>query len=302
MTRDRKLAITTWHTHQFGGFDPTHGSAQDLSTNLSAGNTYTDSANFFCDGSVVSMCSTPNPFSGMRDLWLVIKRSVGNGTIYSIERMVGGNTVRQSAYSPIMAGTAQEPVYVDSAYNLVPTGDPTNFGYTVGTQLKGQTLVGTYYSKDWGLFAIAPTTPVASNGGITLQSDLPADYGGGDQYSMVVGLPYSSIVQPVRVDPPSAIGTSQGAIKRPSKAYLRLYKSLMLKMGTPPVNGIASPMEIVRWDPGATLGQSPDIFTGDKEVFLPATFTREGYVYIVQDQPLPFTMVSLSLEGMEYEQ
>lgn len=306
LTRDRKLSITTWHTHQFGGFNAAHGVGQNISDGLTLGNSYEDSANFFCDGSVVSVCSTPNPMSGMRDIWVVIKRSMGDSTVYSVERIVGGNTVRQSAYSPIMPGTAQEPIYVDSAYFLTDQGDPDNFDYTVGEQLAGETLVGTYYSATWGLFAIATTGPVASDGTVTLQSNLPPDYGSTlpviPVHKIVVGLPYSSIVQPVRADPPSPVGTSQGAIKRISKAYLRLFKTLMLKMGAPPVNGMAPVLETIRWQPSLQMAQSPEIYTGDKEVFLPTTFNRDGYVYIVQDQPLPFTMVSVSLEGSEYEQ
>jgi len=50
------------------------------------------------------------------------------------------------------------------------------------------------------------------------------------------------------------------------------------------------------------MAQSPEIYTGDKEVFLPTNYDREGYVYILQDQPLPFTLVSISIEGTEYEQ
>jgi hypothetical protein len=305
LTRDRKLSITTWHTHQMGGFNPANGVGNNIFDNVTGtGQFYTDSANFLCDGSVVSVCSIPNPFSGVRDLWLVIKRSYQGGTaaVYSLERMIGGNTVRQSAYSLVAPGNAQEPLYVDCAYFLTDHVDPSNFTYTVGAQLSGQTLIGTYYSEEWGMFAFAPQAPVASDGTITLPPDLPPDYGQSLPHTMVMGLGYSSIVQPVRVDPPSQIGTSQGAIKRNSKAYIRLFKTLMLKMGSPPKNGLPAVLETVRFAPGALLAQSAEIYTGDKEVFLPTNFDREGYVYIVQDQPLPFTMVSLTLEGSEYEQ
>lgn len=301
LTRDRKLAVTTWHTHQMGGFDATHGAGQNQQDNLSLGNFYTDSANYLCDGSVISACTTPNPLGGIRDLWVIVKRSYqgGSNTIWSVERMVGGNTVRQSAYSAIAPGNAQEPVYTDCTYFLTDHGDPTNFNYTVGTQLSGQTLTGTYYSQAWGMFAIGAQAAVASNGAISLQTNLPADYGDLTKaHTIVVGLGYNSIVQPVRVDPPSQVGTSQGAIKRNSKAYLRLFKTLMLKMGSPPPGRL----ETVRFAPSANLAQSPEIFTGDKEVFLPTGFDRDGYVYILQDQPLPFTLVSISLEGTEYEQ
>jgi hypothetical protein len=297
ITRDRKLQISTWHTHQLGGFNAAHGQNQNITDNLSAGNWYTDSANYLCDGSVVSTCTTPNPLSGMRDIWIVVKRSFGttNQTIWSVERIIGGNTVRRSAYSTVAPGNAQEPLYVDCASFIADNGLYTG---SVGAQLAGQAPVGTYYSSTWGMFPIASVAPVASDGSLQLQPNLPADYGSANPHTIIMGLPYSSIVQPVRIDPPSPIGTSQGAIKRPSKAYVRVYKTLYFKMGAPP----PGTLETVRFKQPAQIGQSSEIYTGDKEVFLPANFDRAGYVYLLQDQPLPFTLVSLSIEGMEYEQ
>lgn len=307
LTRDRKLSITTWHTHQLGGFNPNHGQGQNMTTNLTESNNYTDSAYFQCDGSVISAASVPNPLSGIRDLWLIVKRSFAatNNTIWCVERIVGANTVRSSAYSAIAPGNAQEPLYIDSAYFLTDNGDPDNVNYNVGGQLIGQTLQGTYYSEAWGMFALTTQGPVVDAGSpfgpvgsLNLQEDLPEDYGTDETHTMVVGLPYNSIVQPVRPDMPSQIGTAQGAIKRPSKAYVRVFKTLMFKMGAPP----PGKLETVRFKPAAQEGKSSEIYTGDKEVFLPAQYDRDGYIYLLQDQPLPFTLVSFSLEGAEYEQ
>lgn len=308
LTRDRKLQVTTWHTHQLGGYNPNSGAGAGLITGLSIGNIYTDSAYFVCDGSVISACSIPNPLSGIRDLWMVVKRSMAGatsayqGVIWSVERIVGANTVRQSAYSVVAPGNAQEPLYLDCAYFVADDSGHTSITKTVGPQLVGNTLVGTYYSEAWGMFALSMQNTVQSNGTVELQAALPPDQGTDDPHTIVVGLPYSSIVQPVRIDPPSPIGTGQGAMKRPSKAYVRLFKTLMLKMGSPPEGTQAAVLEVVDFDPAVNMAMSPEIYTGDKEVFLPNDFDRDGYVYIVQDQPLPFTLVSLSLEGVEYEQ
>lgn len=308
LTRDRKLAITTWHTHQLGGYDSTHGAGHGLSTGIAVNNYYSDSGYYQVDGTVVSACTTPNPLSGIRDIWMVVKRSYqgGNSVIWNVERIVGANTVRESAYSFVAPGNAQEPLLVDCAYFLTDTG-PVNLGYQVGAFLSGQTLQGTYYSQAWGIFALTTQAAVDASGNFALQSNLPPDYGTGAAHTMVVGLNYNSVVMPVRPDMPSAIGSSQGAMKRPSKAYMRVFKSLMCKIGRPPntTSGFftaAANLEVVRFSPASQTAQSPEIYTGDKEVFLPNGFDRDGYVYILQDQPLPFTLVSISLEGTEYEQ
>ena len=156
------------------------------------------------------------------------------------------------------------------------------------------------------MFAIG-TSKVAVVGGyptLTINQPLPPDYGdtsGNNPHAMIFGLPYSSIIQPVRVDSQGQIGTTQGAIKRISKAYLRLYKTLMLKCGYPPGTTV-SQIATVPWTPPQSMAQSPDIFTGDKQVFIPGQYDRDGYLYIVQDQPLPFTLVCVISEGQEFEQ
>jgi hypothetical protein len=304
VTRDRKLQITTWHTHQLGGFNAAHGSGQELTTGLTGQNHFTDSAYFQCDGSVISACSVPSPLSGIRDIWMVVKRSygTGNANIWSVERIVGANTVRKTAYSIVAPGNAQEPLYLDCAYFAADNVSNPSTTKTVGAQLAGATLNGTYYSEAWGMFAITMQNVVQSDGTVSLQADLPPDQATDLPHTVILGLNYNSIVQPVRPDIPTPIGTGQGAMKRPSKAYIRLFKTLMLKMGSPPEGTQAADLEVVDFDPAVQAAQSPEIFTGDKQVFLPNGFDRDGYVYIVQDQPLPFTLVSLSLEGVEYEQ
>lgn len=301
MTRDRKLQVTMWHTHQFGGFNTSQGVNASTTVNLPSGMTYTDPAYQVCDGSVVSFCVTPNPQSGINDIWLVVKRTVDGVTTWQIERMIGKNTVRQSAYESTAPGNAMEPLQVDAAQILTDNGSPTNFGYTPGAYLDGYTLSGTYYSAAWGMFSISSSAAVAS-GACSLTSSLPPDYGNLSQpHTIVVGLPYTCIISPVRPDIPSQVGTSQGAIKRTAKCFLRFYKTLMANCGSPPSNS-PSPITVVPWDVPASMGQSPEIFTGDKQVFIASQYDRDGYIYITQTSPFPFTLISVVQEGAEYDQ
>jgi hypothetical protein len=304
MTRDRKLQVTMWHTHQFGGYNTAHGVNQD--TTVTDG-TYTatlvDPSVALCDGSVVSMAIVPNPLSGVNDIWLCVKRSQGGHSVWNIERIIGKNSVKSSAYDAIAPGNATEPLQVDAAL-IYPgsSSDPANYTYAVGAQLNGYPLSGTYYSQQYGVFGIS--SPAVSGGNAVLTAPLPPDYATNGIHTICVGLPYTSIIKPVRVEMNSPIGTAQGAIKRISKIYLRLFKSLGGKAGVPPgqttnpYGGVA----LLPYQPGPTMAQSPEIYTGDKQVFVPSTFDRDGYVYIIQDQPLPFCVVSLALEGEEYEQ
>jgi len=63
VTRDRKLQITAWSTHQMGGFN----SAVTTDGNQGTGSTkFTDPAWYMCDGSVVSLAVLPNPVSKLK--------------------------------------------------------------------------------------------------------------------------------------------------------------------------------------------------------------------------------------------
>lgn len=308
MTRDRKLQVTMWHTHQFGGYDPTKATPNN-GTNV-------DPAYWLPDGGVVSFAVLPNPQFGVNDIWMIIKRTVNGHRVWCVERMIGKNTNRPSAYEQIAPGSSDEPLQVDNAFITVDNGDGT-FNYTTGVPYPdGASVIGTYFSKTYGLFKIAaawvglPNVSIYGidvgfndHGTATLQQPLPPDYGGLTPYHIItLGLPYTSIIKTARIDAGSVIGTAQGAIKRIAKSYIRFYKTLMAKVGTAPGGEGESPLETVAFKPNPTSpAKSPDIFTGDKRVIMPTTFDRDGYVYIVQDQPLPMTVVSVVAEGEEFD-
>lgn len=303
MTRDRKLQVTMWHTHQFGGFNPNQGNG--------GGGVGTDPSYTNPDGSVCSFIVLPNPLSGINDIWLVIKRTVNSVPRWQIERMIGKNTVRNSAYSQVTPcagignGSNAEPVTLDATVvpsSITDNGDGTSTVSTPGN-LQGFTLTGVHYNSQWGMFQINALGPVDGSGNFKVNTAAfpPTPVGLGAVTQTVFGLPYTPIIQPVRPDLPSQIGTSQGAIKRVAKVFLRFYKTLMANCGSPP-GQTTSPISIVPWTPPPEMGMSPEIYTGDKEVFIASQYDRDGYIYITQTSPLPFTLVSIVVEGADYDQ
>ena len=295
MTRDRKLQVTMWHTHQLGGFNTAQGIGTGAGLNA-------DPAWFMCDGSVVSFASVPNPSSGFNDVWMVVKRTINNIVQWQIERMIGTGTVRNSAYQSVFPGQGTEPYLVDSASLFTfADWDGTDNNYTVGAHSIGQTLTGTYYSSVWGIFQIGLTGAVSGGGVATLATPLPPDYAVSGTYVFTLGLPYTPIIQTVRVDSQGQIGTTMGAIKRISKVYLWIYKALGLTCGSPPGETVSAPAQ-VQFKASSIAGQSPEIYSGEKHVFFPAQYDRNGRIYITQTQPFPLYIASLIAEGEEYEQ
>ena len=104
-----------------------------------------------------------------------------------------------------------------------------------------------------------------------------------------VGLPYTSLLQTMRLDAGSQDGTSQGKTKRIFDITLRIYESIGIEVG-PDLNN----MERIPFRSSATLMDSAiPVFTGDKEIEFRGNYETDGYVYVRQDQPLPLTILSL---------
>jgi hypothetical protein len=104
-----------------------------------------------------------------------------------------------------------------------------------------------------------------------------------------VGLPYTSILQTMRIDAGSQNGTSQAKTKRIYNITVRLYESIGVEVG-PDLNN----MEAIPFRSSAALMDTAiPVYTGDKEVEFRGNYETDGYIYVRQTQPLPLTVLSL---------
>jgi hypothetical protein len=104
-----------------------------------------------------------------------------------------------------------------------------------------------------------------------------------------VGLPYTSLLQTMRLDAGSQNGTSQSKTKRIYEITVRLYESLGIEVG-PDLNN----MERIPFRSSADpMNSSLGVFTGDKEVEFRGNYETDGFIFVRQDQPLPLTVLSL---------
>ena len=103
------------------------------------------------------------------------------------------------------------------------------------------------------------------------------------------GLAYTSLLQPMRVEAGSARGTAQTKKKRITKVSARFHETLGGKIGPD-----ESRLEPVYFrSPATPMGQSPGAWNGDKSVNFPKGWNRDGILTIVQDQPLPMTVLMI---------
>lgn len=291
MTRDRTQQITSWHTHEMGGFDSTVvDDTEDTGT--------------LCAGAVMSVAIAPNPALGFNDVWLVVRRKINAGWRWDIERFMGRGISSESVESPQLSDSGN--YFTDSSVSgpnnfLAGTTEDFSFKAVDGfDHLLGETVVGTAYKIDGrGIFFLNETVAGSTGTGsviIPIPEERPPSYET-ESYVLAYGYGFDSVVEPVRPDIGSQIGSAQAAIKRIHRATVRYYRTLSSKIGAS-----ADLLETVIFREGSTpMGESPELFTGDKGVDLESDYDKDGYIYLLQDQPLPFCVVSISAEGMTYD-
>ena len=189
------------------------------------------------------------------DLYVVVKRIINGDEKRFIEVL-----------NPHFTGT-------DLADAILLDGSLSYSGSPV-TALTGATIYG-----DSGVSVLA-------DGGVTSAAvDADGNFSILEAASKVhIGLPYTATLKTMRLEAPAEDGgTSQGRIKRISKAILRLYKTKNFAVG---------PNEDKLLDVVTESGTT-NLFTGDKEISYPGGYEKEGYITVVQDEPLPLTIRSI---------
>jgi len=109
---------------------------------------------------------------------------------------------------------------------------------------------------------------------------------------VVVGLPYASVLQTMRIEAGAGQfeGTAQAKIKRISKVTLRLFETVGAKVGPSLDNLETVPF---RTTSGAMDLPVSTFLAGDKEVEFADDYNTDGFIFVKQDQPLPLTVLAL---------
>lgn len=210
---------------------------------------------------VESVAVIPGPNRDRDDLWLIVKRTINGVTkryVEYLEREYQDGDAQSSCF------------YVDSGatYSGSPATTISGLGY-----LEGQTV---QVLTD----GAAHPDRVVTSGAITLQ------YPG----SVInVGLPCPAKLRATRLEAGAGDGTAQGKSKRITKAVIRFYNTLGAKAG-PDMNTL----DTIEFRTGSDrMDQAPPLFTGDKLIDWPGGYDFDGFVMVVQDQPLPMTVVAI---------
>tara|TARA_R110000796_G_scaffold9338_1_gene31934 strand:+ start:1068 stop:3143 length:2076 start_codon:yes stop_codon:yes gene_type:complete len=217
------------------------------------------------DAKIESVSVIPNTTGSRDDLWAIIQRTINGQSVRYIEFMTTG--------MPEVSVNTIDATYLDSMLSYDGSPSSQIFGLS---HLEGQTV---------SVLANGAAHPdrVVSSGSITLNDD----------YSVAhIGLPYTSTLQTMRIEAGAKDGTAQGKKKRIARITYRLYDTLGLKHGPS-----ADRLDIIPFRSSADdMDEAPALFTGDKEVEFPRNWDKDGYIFLVQDQPLPFTVLAIMPE------
>jgi hypothetical protein len=211
---------------------------------------------------------------------LAWSRQVTDGKYESVAVIPGNNTDDQVWF--IVNRTINGSVVKDVEY-LMPFFNYTNQSDAFFVDCGLSLYNGTNTSTVGGLEHLANTTVAVLGDGIVLDDELVVAGNitlSSASKTVHVGLPYNSTLQTMRLESDTGLGTAQGKIKRINKVQVRLYESYGGKLGH------SEQLDNITYD-------NTTFFTGDKEIVFPSLYDKDAYVYIEEDDPVPFNVLAI---------
>lgn len=195
--------------------------------------------------------------------WLNVNRFVSDKTQDSFKLAIasGGSVLEQFDMS-ITDGFVRET----SSSAAVTT--ITGLGHLEG-ELVQLTVSGSFA----GLFTV-------SSGAITVPSAVYNEYN--------IGTSYDSTVQPMKLD---LQGTGLSVTKKPNRVVISLHNTIKGKIGPDTSN-----LDNIVYRKAGASGEEFPYFTGDLEISLAGGYSRQGNIVVRQDQPLPMTVLALTID------
>lgn len=217
---------------------------------------------------VESVATVPGN-NGADETWLIVRRTVADATRRHIERLEPGFDGQPKA----------QAFHVDCglSYEGPPANEVAGLDH-----LEGEAVA---------ILADGAVDPpqVVVAGTIRLQ--------GGRKASIVhAGLQFASVARTLPISASGRDGALLGRRKRVQKVFLDLLDTQGLKAGA-----AIERLERATWRlPADQMGSSPALFTGMAEVGIDDSWTNDGQILLVADQPLPATVLAV-MPALEVE-
>ena len=199
------------------------------------------------------------------EVWFVVKRTIDGQTVRYVE-----------SFHPAMAQfDYSEPaglVCMDCARTYAGAATDTMTGLD---HLEGEVVA----VRADGATQVSKTV---SGGAITLDREAEV---------VVVGLPFTPLLQPTKIEMQLENGASRGRMFRPVKMILSVHESLGAEISANPAGGLWEEIPFRRAED--VLGETPPLRTDDLEWDINAPYASGVHVAIRQKQPQPLNLLGM---------
>ena len=193
-------------------------------------------------------------------VWVIVKRTINGATKRYVEYLSGFD----------FGTDVGNAFFVDSGLTYSGSAATTISGLN---HLEGQSVA---ILAD----GAAHANKTVSSGAITLDRSVT---------KAQIGLPFTSKLETLRIDAGSAMGSSQGKNKRIGEVTVRLFRTVGLKIGTSSTELDTIPFR----SSSDSMDTALTLFTGDKTAEFNGGYDDDGTITIVQDLPLPMTILAI---------
>ena len=193
-------------------------------------------------------------------VWVIVKRTINGATKRYVEYLSGFD----------FGTDVGNAFFVDSGLTYSGSAATTISGLN---HLEGQSVA---ILAD----GAAHANKTVSSGAITLDRSVT---------KAQIGLPFTSKLETLRIDAGSAMGSSQGKNKRIGEVTVRLFRTVGLKIGTSSTELDTVPFR----SSSDSMDTALSLFTGDKTAEFNGGYDDDATITIVQDLPLPMTILAI---------
>jgi len=219
------------------------------------------------DGEFESVATGYGDNTGSDEVWVVVKRTINGSTVRYIERL------DSNALTSVESGTWHGSAFCDSA--LIVENDPATTAISGLDHLEGEEV---QVMAD-GAFVDGLTV---SSGSITLPDEAE---------TVVVGLAYTSLLQPSKVELQMQNGTAQSRHMTCKQLLLNLWKTFGIEHSDDDTG--SAWFESTLTDSEAPDGEGPELFTGLVDVTNQGSNRRSIDISIRQARPFPAAILAM---------
>ena len=228
------------------------------------------------DGLIESACTIYGTSPGTDELWLLCSRTINGATARYIERL---HTLTRH--------------YLDNA-------DKTRAFYVdCGTEVYSAAKATTVSGLTW---LEGKTVQVLADGAVQADKVVSGGFVSLDRPAnrVIVGLPFVSLVQPVKLEAPMADGTSSGRKTRVNRVMFRVWNTLELEWTDDPDREGAEWESLSFRSTDMPMGESPPLRTGDEERTHNGGHNDAVKMAVRRVKPLPCNLLAIVYKGDFY--